>query len=489
MACAQRALPTPSTATRHVNRRVKSGCQPQYLPNLSPPRRREADHDAQRRCVPHLYYLPFLPHRSLAIIASASRFSVAVMKTYAFATPLPVGRPVSLLSAPTPVHSVQLVRRRVLRPRFTALVSLDQESHRRTFEAVSPSRFEAVDGLKFFERADHLVNSRQVPSHIIDNLKTWHKSYGTAVAKNPLLGEDPDDFTEAMFSTLLELCRRTIEDPYDFSSYHRRIRHPFDHYKFGFDFSSALLNRTKSSITGIENIREAENYVRQGHNVVFLSNHQSEGDPYALDFMLDWIAGCDRHFCEKLVFMAGDRVRNDPMVAPFSAGRNLLTVYSKKHINDEPELRDHKMSHNRRTIGETQRLFRKGGQALWFAPSGGRDRRSKETGSVEISPFDEGAVATMRFTAEKSGTPCHFYPMALWTYDMLPPPSSVGGADLGEERVVKYTPMRMYFGKEIEWSQSVPASIKEKHEKRKAQCIYVESLVLDGYRQIGGYEF
>ncbi|KAI0567219.1 glycerol-3-phosphate acyltransferase [Gracilaria domingensis] len=410
------------------------------------------------------------------------------MKDHAFVSPLPVGRTARSLTATTTVRSSVATRQRVHRSYATAVVSLDQENIRTTFEAVSPSRLENVDGLRFLERVDHLVNSRQIPSHVIENLKSWHQSYAVAARQNPFLGEDPDEFTEAMFSTLLELCRRTIADPFDFSSYHQRIRHPFDHYKFGFDFSSVLLDRSKSAILGDENIHQAQNFVRQGHNVIFFSNHQSEGDPYAIDFMLDWIAGCDRQFCEKLVFMAGDRVRNDPMVAPFSAGRNLLTVYSKKHINDEPELFEKKLRHNRKTVSETHRLFKKGGTALWFAPSGGRDRRSAETGAVEISPFDEGAVATMKFTAERSGTPCHFYPMAVWTYDMLPPPSTVGGAEIGEERVAKYTPMRMYVGKEIEWNQSVPSNVKDKHKRRKAQCTHVENLVLDGYRRIGGYE-
>lgn len=43
---------------------------------------------------------------------------------------------------------------------------------------------------------------------------------------------------------------------------------------------------------------------------------------------------------------------------PFTLGRNILTVYSKKHINDVPELKNEKMNHNKRTIQEITRLFR-----------------------------------------------------------------------------------------------------------------------------------
>ncbi|PXF47528.1 Glycerol-3-phosphate acyltransferase, chloroplastic [Gracilariopsis chorda] len=410
------------------------------------------------------------------------------MKGLGFLPSVPLSCKASYLRTRCRPSSTSVAPRRSQHCHTIALVSLDQESAQRVFEAVSPCRLEKLDGFGFLERAERLASTREVPSYIIENLKVWHKSYGIAVANNKDVKEDPNEYTEAMFSTLLELCRQAIETPIDFSSYHQRIREPFDHYKFGFDFSSVLLNRSESSVIGIENVAEAENYVKQGHNVIFLSNHQSEGDPYAIDVMLDWIAGCSREFCEDIVFMAGDRVRNDPMVSPFSAGRNLLTVYSKKHMNDQPELREHKLMHNRRTISETQKLFKEGGQALWFAPSGGRDRRSEEMGSVQISSFDEGAVDMMKFTAMKSGKPFHFYPMALWTYDMLPPPTNVGGAKVGEERVAKYTPMHMYIGKEIDWSSAVPPDVTDKIGRRRAQCKYIEDIVIEGYRQIGGYE-
>lgn len=33
---------------------------------------------------------------------------------------------------------------------------------------------------------------------------------------------------------------------------------------------------------------------------------------------------------------------------------------------------------------------------MWFAPSGGRDRRSADTGKVELSPFDANSIEMMR---------------------------------------------------------------------------------------------
>jgi glycerol-3-phosphate O-acyltransferase len=43
-------------------------------------------------------------------------------------------------------------------------------------------------------------------------------------------------------------------------------------------------------------------------------------------------------------------VLRDAIVVPFSRGCNLLTVYSKKHIDSEPELKPAKMTHNQRTL-------------------------------------------------------------------------------------------------------------------------------------------
>lgn len=368
-----------------------------------------------------------------------------------------------------------------------SLLSVDEGKSESLIEPRGQTRYFSEDGLGFKERSDLLMKQGVIPKSVIYTLQHWCESYLKAMDQNPRILTDSTTYTEEMFSTLLELVRRVVQEPIQFQSYHSKIREPFDLYKFGLDFSDMLLNYDESQVLGRDNIRLAEQYAKEGHNVIFLSNHQSEGDPYAIDVLLDVIVGCDREFCENIIFMAGDRVTNDPVVSPFSAGRNLLTVYSKKHINDIPDLKEEKLLHNRRTISETQKLFKKGGQVVWFAPSGGRDRRSEKTSRVEISPFDEGAVDMMKFTAMKSGKPFHFFPMTLWTYEMLPPPSNVGGADLGEKRIVNYGPMHMSVGKEIDWNQSVPSSITDKRERRRIQCQFIEKQIIEGYKSIGGY--
>ena len=113
---------------------------------------------------------------------------------------------------------------------------------------------------------------------------------------------------------------------------------------------------------------------------------------------------------------------------------------------------------------------------------------SAESGRVELARFDSDSLEMMRITAKKSGRDTHFYPMALATYSMLPPPVDVGGAALGEKRTVAFSPMHMAVGEEIRWEELDFKGVKDKNEraKKRAQCIHatVEQL----YEKIGGYE-
>ena len=103
---------------------------------------------------------------------------------------------------------------------------------------------------------------------------------------------------------------------------------------------------------------------------------------------------------------------DDHLITCVGGFRNLLCVYSKKHINDVPDLAEMKTKANARTLMQMTMLLRceegyfssivcnwctslikicvdwieflgvvsrKGGQLLWVAPSGGRDRPDPET--------------------------------------------------------------------------------------------------------------
>ena len=68
------------------------------------------------------------------------------------------------------------------------------------------------------------------------------------------------------------------------------------------------------------------------------------------------------------------------------------------------------------------RSLKEGGCALWVAPSGGRDRRNVETGEVPIADFDSKTLDMFRLMGNKSKVPTHYFPLAMVTYDLCPPP-------------------------------------------------------------------
>ena len=71
-----------------------------------------------------------------------------------------------------------------------------------------------------------------------------------------------------------------------------------------------------------------------------------------------------------MTYVAGDRVVTDLLAKPFSMGKDLLCVHSKKHMDDVPEEKTKKMKQNLATIKEMQRLLNKGGMLIWIAPAG-----------------------------------------------------------------------------------------------------------------------
>lgn len=58
-------------------------------------------------------------------------------------------------------------------------------------------------------------------------------------------------------------------------------------------------------------------------------------------------------------YVAGDRVVADPLCKPFSMGRNLFCVHSKKHMDDDMALRDAKIRTNRQTVVSMSRQLSK----------------------------------------------------------------------------------------------------------------------------------
>lgn len=254
-----------------------------------------------------------------------------------------------------------------------------------------------------------------------------------------------------------------VEDPFTFSPYHIAIREPFDYYMFGQTYIRPLIDFRNSYLGNISVFHEIENQLKQGHNIVLISNHQTEADPAVIALLLE--KTCPR-IAETLVYVAGDRVVTDPLCKPFSMGRNLLCVYSKKHMNDVPELVDMKKRANTRSLKEMAMLVRSGSQIIWIAPSGGRDRPDAVTGEWYPAPFDASSVDNMRRLVEHSTVPGHIYPLALVCHDIMPPPPQLE-KQIGERRKISFHGVGLSVAPEINFKE-VTASCENQEEAKEA---------------------
>ena len=281
------------------------------------------------------------------------------------------------------------------------------------------------------------------------------------------------------FKTLLKIFREQTLSPYLFQPYHERIRTPFDYYQFGLDFLRPLIDLSQSKVVGHDHLKHIQSLLSQGHNVVFLANHQIEADPQAISILLD-----DRYpgFAEKIIFVAGERVTTDPLAVPFSMGRNLLCIYSKRYIDHPIEKKAEKQVHNKRTMELMSLLLKEGGKVIYVAPSGGRDRRNKE-GIVEVAPFDPGSIEMFYLMAQKAGTPTHFYPMSLVTYDVLPPPETIQ-IELGETRQTGRAPIHLAVGPALHMQKYLGSDSPDKQARRQARADYIWNQVNYYYQQL-----
>lgn len=250
---------------------------------------------------------------------------------------------------------------------------------------------------------------------------------------------------EERFARFLTEIEAQILSPYSFEPFHRRITHPFDYTAFGLTFVEPLVDLKKSQVIGNENVAKIITQIQAKENVILFANHQTEIDPQIIHLLL---APLQPDFPGEILFVAGDRVVSDPMAIPLSIGRNLLCIYSKKYIEHPPEQREEKQLHNQRTMQRMRELLSQGGQCIYVAPSGGRDR-ANSAGIVEVAPFDPQSIEMFRLMGSHAERPTHFYPLSLSTYALMPPPQQVE-RELGEQRPIARGGAGLYFGDEIE---------------------------------------
>mmetsp|Transcript_23281 Transcript_23281/g.46610 ORF Transcript_23281/g.46610 Transcript_23281/m.46610 type:complete len:439 (+) Transcript_23281:279-1595(+) len=221
-----------------------------------------------------------------------------------------------------------------------------------------------------------------------------------------------------------------------------------DFYAAGCNFFRPAMDLRRSLVLGQDHMAEALEQIRNGENVVFLANHQSEADPQVVSCLFETVGPEYGDLAAHVTYVAGHKVTTDPLAIPFSMGRNLLCIHSKKHIDADPETKSAKSAQNMRAMNEMLQMFKSGGCAIWVAPSGGRDRRNVETGKIPIAPFDQKTVDMFRLMGNKSKTPTHFYPMSMVSYDLCPPPDFVE-AGVGEQRNVRFTRIGIKIGEEV----------------------------------------
>jgi glycerol-3-phosphate O-acyltransferase len=345
---------------------------------------------------------------------------------------------------------------------------------------------EAVVKQKVEEKLAKAQEKYEIPDQYVKVMSGFFSCYMTEVYN---AGHDIDHYEEVLTSVFKQVVEKAAS-PHEFEPYHKAMREPFDYYALGNEFAKPLINADASEIVGRDMIDQIQQQVAAGDNVVLLANHQSEADPQIFSVLLDPIVP---GFAESTIFVAGDRVTTDLLAQPFSMGRNLLCIYSKKHIENPPELKSKKSRHNRNVMKEMQNLFKEGGKIVWVAPSGGRDRRGSD-GEYEVAPFDAKSVEMFRLMADKAGRPTHFYPLSMLTYAVCPPPEAVGG-DVGERRTVKYSPAALHFAPAVDLKEfaagcvveNFPADCNPNEERdalREALAQHIHGIVQSNYGQL-----
>lgn len=248
-----------------------------------------------------------------------------------------------------------------------------------------------------------------------------------------------------------------------------------DFYAAGCDFFRPSMDLRNSLVLGEENLKKAKAQLDAGENVVFLANHQSEADPQVVSCLFERVSEEIGNMAAHVTYVAGHKVTTDPLAVPFSMGRNLLCIHSKKHIDADPETKPSKSKQNMAAMNSMLAGLKEGGMAIWVAPSGGRDRRDVSTGKIPIAPFDQKTVDMFRLMGNKSKKPTHFYPMSMVSYDLCPPPDFIE-AGVGEQRNVRFTPIGIAIGDEV---PNIGGA-----DKRHLFTEHAEKEAMDGYVQL-----
>lgn len=308
-----------------------------------------------------------------------------------------------------------------------------------------------------------------IPKELADGFLAFCNSYEKAIAPNsPPMGA---------FNTFLQAVLAQLQSPYPFAPYHKAIRAPTDYYSLGLDFIRPLVDFAKSTIAGKEALESIKEALAKQENVILLANHQTEIDPQIISLLLEKDYP---ELAQEMIFVAGHRVITDPLAIPLSLGRNLICIYSKRHIDVPPEKKAEKLTHNQKALKGLEELLNSGGKCIYIAPSGGRDRVDT-AGKIEVAPFDPQAVEMFYLLSQKAKRPTHFHSLALSTYALLPPPDVVL-KEIGEQRKTTFSPAHLAFSPKIDMETIGNCNlVSDKKEKRKVRTEAIWQQVVDNY--------
>ncbi|KAL0716361.1 hypothetical protein Bca4012_065683 [Brassica carinata] len=328
-------------------------------------------------------------------------------------------------------------------------------NHSRTFLDARTEQ-DLISGIRKEQEAGTL------PPNVASGMEELYWNYKNAVLSSG--ASRADETVISNMSLAFDRMLLGVEHPYTFNPYHKAIREPFDYFHFVHTYIRPLIDFKNSYVGNVSIFSELEDKIRQGHNIVLISNHQSEADPAVISLLLE--AQCP-YIGENIVSLRA---------------LNLICVYSKNHMNDDPELVDMKRKANTRSLKEMATLLRSGSQLIWIAPSGGRDRPNSSTGEWFPAPFDPSSVDNMRRLVEHSGVPGHIYPMSLLCYDIMPPPPKVE-KEIGERRLVGFHGTGLSVAPEISFSD-VTENCNSPNEAKEAYSEALYKSVNEQYKTL-----
>ncbi|KAG2427692.1 hypothetical protein HYH02_014524 [Chlamydomonas schloesseri] len=351
----------------------------------------------------------------------------------------------------------------------TSLPTVDVQFHQPKLAGVTnEQQFKAV--------IKGLVAQGKFPPQLEPAWEYFYDNYKKAVTSSGVTGADEKLVTQVQASILDNVLNQAV-NPYTFPSFHTRLIEPYNYYDFGQRYVATLIDFQNSVLGFRERFDRVQELLDQKHNVVILANHQTEADPGVFAHML---ARTHPKLATDVIYVAGDRVVTDPMCKPFSMGRNLFCVHSKKHMDDVPELKAAKMETNRKTLVAMQRQLNAGGTLMWIAPSGGRDRPNANDEWVPDN-FDPAAVELMRNLVQRAKQPGHLIPMSMFSFPMMPPPKTVDKS-IGERRLTAFTGVGISLCEELDVAAIVAGcGSEDKEVQQKALAKAAHDAVKDSY--------